>query len=135
MQIVSPNKKSAAPPTNTILWAGRVISGFSVTLFVATGLFPFINSSAIARGMSHFGYSEDVGKLLGILEILCTGLYVYPRTAVLGAIFLTGYLGAATCSHVRIGEPATVPLLVAAFVWLGIYLREPRLRAIAPVRK
>ena len=72
---------------------------------------------------------------LGILEVACTVIYLIPRTAVLGAILLTGYLGGATATHVRIGEPWFMPVLLGVVVWLGIYLRDPRLRALIPLRR
>jgi hypothetical protein len=118
-----------------MLWTGRVISALPAILFLFTGLYPFINPAAAAQGMAHLGYPEHLGKTIGALEIICAVLYIIPRTAVLGAILLTGYLGGATASHIRIGEPPIAPLVVAAFVWLGIYLREHRLHAITPWRK
>jgi hypothetical protein len=81
------------------------------------------------------GYPPSANLLIPILEAICAVLYMIPQTSVLGAVLLTGYLGGATASHIRIGEAPIVPLVVAAFVWLGIYLREPRLRAVLPLRK
>jgi len=72
---------------------------------------------------------------LGILELACTIIYAIPRTAVLGAILLTGYLGGAILTHLRIGDPFWNPIIPGVLVWLGLYLRDPRLRALAPLRK
>jgi hypothetical protein len=80
------------------------------------------------------GFPANTLTPIGILEVVCTLLYAFPRTAVLGAILLTGYLGGATVVHVRGGEPFIAPVLIGCIVWLGIYLREPRLHALTPWR-
>jgi len=125
----------AAPVSNKMLWTGRIISALPAILFLVTGVFPFINPAAAQAGMAHLGYPESRGALISLLEIGCAIIYIIPRTSVLGAVLLTGYLGGATASHIRIFEPPIMPLVVAVFVWLGIYLREPRLRAVLPLRK
>ena len=84
------------------------------------------------RESGHFQVSQANG--LGVLELACTALYVIPRTSVLGAILLTGYLGGATVTHLRIGEPFWGPPLVGVFLWGGLYLRDPRLRALIPFK-
>jgi uncharacterized protein YjeT (DUF2065 family) len=117
------------------LWTGIILSALPSILFIFTGIFPFINPAAAQQGTAHMGYQAHHSVLIAVLEIGCAIIYMIPRTSVLGAILLTGYLGGATASHIRIGEPPVAPLVVAAFVWLGIYLREPRLRALLPVRK
>jgi hypothetical protein len=82
------------------------------------------------------GYPEWVIVPLGIVELVCTILYLIPQTSVLGAILLTGYLGGATATHVRVSEAAFVgPVLFGVLLWLGLYVREPRLRALTPWRK
>jgi len=127
--------ETATPVSKKMLWTGRVISALPAILFIVGGLFAIINPASMAQGMEHLGYPAHLARTIGALEIICGVLYLIPRTAVLGAILLTGYLGGATASHVRIGEPPIMPLVVAAFVWLGIYLREHRLHAITPLRK
>jgi DoxX-like family len=123
------------PVSKKMLWAGVIISALPAILFFVTGVFPFINPAAAAEGTAHMGYPAHLGVVISILEIGCAIIYVIPRTSVLGAVLLTGYLGGATASHIRIGEPPVLPLVVAALVWLGIYLREPRLRSVLPLRK
>jgi len=125
----------SAPVSKKMLWAGIIISALPTILFFVTGVFPFINPAAAQAGTAHMGYPASAGIVISILEIGCAIIYAIPRTSVLGAILLTGYLGGATASHIRIGEPPVAPLVVAALIWLGIYLREPRLRAVLPVRK
>jgi hypothetical protein len=87
-----------------------------------------------AQGFAHYGYLG--GSLLRILcvELACAILYAIPRTSVLGAILLTGYLGGATATHMRVGEPFFIPLGVGIVVWLGLFLRDERIRALIPLR-
>ena len=77
----------------------------------------------------------NLALALGILELACTIVYVIPRTAVLGAILLTGYLGGAIATHVRIGEPFLPVILMGVLIWGGLFLRDPRLRALMPLRR
>jgi hypothetical protein len=87
------------------------------------------------EAMAKMGFAMEILPKLAALEIMCIIVYLIPVTAVLGAVLFTGYLGGAILTHMRIGEPVFVPLLIGGFVWLGIYLREPRLHAILPIRK
>ena len=88
----------------------------------------------VVQGFAHFGYPESLALSIGILELACTVVYVIPRTSVLGAILLTGYLGGATATHVRIGDPFFVPVGLGVLVWGGLFLRDDRLRALIPLR-
>ena len=82
-----------------------------------------------------FGFPDNTLVPMGVLELTCAILYAIPRTSVLGAVLLTGYFGGAIATHVRMGEAFPSPLILAIVVWVGIYLREPRLRALMPLRK
>jgi hypothetical protein len=82
-----------------------------------------------------FGYPASTIVTIGILELCCLVAFVIPRTAVLGATLLTGYLGGAIATHVRVGDPFVVPLVLGMLVWAGIYLRDARLRALIPLRR
>ena len=126
---------SAAPVSKGALWTGRVLSALAVLVFVGGGIFTLLNAAKMAPQMAHYGYAESLVKVVAWLEIVCGIVYMIPRTAVFGAVLLTGYLGGATATHIRAGEPPIAPLVVAAVLWLGIYLREPRLRTITPLRK
>jgi hypothetical protein len=84
---------------------------------------------------SHLGYPAGVLGALAFLEVACTVLYVVPRTAVLGAILLTGYLGGAVATHVRVGDPFAIPLVLGALLWAGLFLRDERVRDLLPLRK
>ena len=79
------------------------------------------------------GWPIQLAVALGILEISCTAIYLLPRTSVLGAILLTGYLGGAVATHLRIGDPYFGPVLLGVMVWGGLYFRNPRVRALIPL--
>jgi hypothetical protein len=89
----------------------------------------------ITEGTRKYGYPEHSAIPIVITEILCTLLYAIPRTATLGAILLTAYLGGAVATHVRADEPFFFPIIFGVLVWLGLLLREPRLRTLLPLRK
>jgi hypothetical protein len=86
-------------------------------------------------GFAQMGFPQGVALKIGAVELACTILYLVPQTAVLGAILLTGYLGGATVTHVRVGEPWFAPVIVGVVLWLGLFLRDPRLRALVPFRR
>ena len=93
-----------------------------------------IHPPQLDEGFTHLGLSVKLALALGILELGCTLLYAIPRTAVLGAILLTGYLGGAMITHIRVGESFVVQFLFGVILWGGLYLRDPRIRALIPLR-
>ncbi len=124
-----------APVSKTRLWAGRIISALPVLLMVFGGVFGVLKPAVAVPGFLHFGYPERLFLPICILEIACAVVYAIPRTSVLGAILLTGYLGGATATHVRIGDPLFfVPVILGVMVWGGLFLRDDRLRALIPLR-
>ena len=104
-------------------------------MMLAGAVFAFAKPAAVREGMAKHGYPEQVAIPIVVAEICCVLLYVIPQTAVLGAILLTAYLGGATATHVRVQEPFFIPIIVAVVVWLGLYLRDPRLRDLVPLRR
>ena len=115
-------------------WAGRILSGIAV-LFLAMDLtFKFSTSREIIEGTTQLGWAPHHLPIIGVIEIACLLLYVIPRTAPLGAILWTGYLGGAIATHLRIDNPlfthVLFPTYVAAFIWGGLYLRDARVRAL-----
>ena len=124
-----------APASKIMLWTGRVISTLLVSLLLFSGAMKLTKSADVLAEFDRLGYSDSVILGIGILEIACALVYAVPRTSVLGAILLTGYLGGATASHVRIGDQFFGPVLLGVLVWLGLYLRDPRLRALIPLRR
>jgi hypothetical protein len=125
----------AAPASKKMLWAGRVVSALPVLLMLVGGVMSLLSPAAVAEGTAKLGYPAHLTQAIVLLEIACAALYVLPRTAVLGAILLTAYLGGATASHVRVGDPFVVPVIVGILVWGGLWLREPRVRALIPLRE
>jgi hypothetical protein len=87
------------------------------------------------QGMAQMGYPEHLGRPIAILALTCVALYVIPKTAVLGAIMMTAYFGAATATHLRVEDPFFIPVVMGILAWLGLYLREPRLQELVPLRK
>jgi len=125
----------SAPTSKAMLWVSYIISALPVLLLLFSGVLKLMKPAAIVQSFAHFGYPESVIFGIGILEIACTIIYLIPRTSILGAILLTGYLGGATATNVRIGDPQFfMPILVGVFVWGGLFFREPRLRALIPFR-
>jgi len=114
------------------LWAGRVLSALPVLLLVFSAAMKFVKPAAVVEGVTRLGYPESLILGIGILELACTVVYLIPRTSILGAILLTGYLGGATATHVRVGDPFIAPVLLGVLVWGGLYLRDDRLRALVP---
>jgi hypothetical protein len=90
--------------------------------------------SFVAMWTDHLGYREDALSAIGVLELACTAVYALPRTAALGAILLTAYLGGAVATHVRVQDPFVVPMVLGVLVWAGLWLRDESLRRIAPLR-
>jgi hypothetical protein len=124
----------AAPISNKLIWTGRIISALLILLLLASGGGKVFFQAKVAPDFTRLGYPESVILGIGIAEIACAILYAIPSTAVLGAILVTGYLGGATATHVRVGEPFIMPILIGVLVWLGLFLREDRLRALLPFR-
>ena len=118
-----------------MLWIGRIISALIVAFLLFGGAMNLTKSPQVAEGMKHFEYPEGLSLALGITMIACAIIYAIPQTAVLGAILLTGYLGGATATHVRIGEAFFMPVVFGILVWLRLFLRDARLRALLPLRR
>ena len=117
------------------LWVGRIISALAVLLLLVSGAMKLMKPAPVVEGFAHFGYPERLIFGIGILELACTIVYAIPRTSVLGAILVTGYLGGATATNVRIGDPLFfVPAILGVLVWGGLFLRDDRLRALLPLR-
>ena len=118
-----------------VVWVGRVITGIVSLLFLFSAGMKFVGGAEVKEGMAHLGLPESMTIPLGILEAACTVIYLIPATSVLGAILLAGYIGGAICTHWRVGDPFLPQVAIGLVIWLGIYLREPRLKALIPLRK
>lgn len=122
------------PPGGAAVWTGRVISGLASALFLMSAVMKLKGGPEVMQGMSHLGLPTSMIRPLAILEITCVVIYLIPATSVLGAILLAGYVGGAICTHWRVGDPFFVQIALGLFVWLGVYLRESRLKALIPLR-
>lgn len=120
------------------LWTGRILSALPILFLLMDAIGKFVKPEPVVTGTIALGYNENVILPLGIVLLVCTVLYAVPQTSILGAILLTGYLGGAVATHVRIGNPLFTHLLFPVYlgilVWLGLYLRDPRVRALVPFR-
>lgn len=127
-----------APVSNTSLWAGRIMSGLIILFMLFDSGIKLVPLDVVLQTSSELGLPASVGfaRGLGILGLVCTILYALPQTSVLGAILLTGYMGGAIATQVRVGNPLFSHLLFGVYLglilWGGLYLRDPRLRAILP---
>ena len=131
-QTVSISKKA--------LWAGRILSGLPILFLLVDAVFKLIRPTpaAVVEAMNKLGYPPTLTATIGVLLLVCVVVYMIPRTAVLGAILLTGYLGGAVATHTRVGDPlfshVLFPVYMGLFVWGGLYFRDERLRALIPLR-
>ena len=128
-----------SPVSKGALWAGRIISALPALFLLADGIMKLVKPAPVVEATVHLGYSESVIVPLGIVLCICTVIYLVPMTSVLGAILLTGYLGGAMASHVRIGSPLFTHTLFGLYlglmVWGGLWLRDKDLRSLLPFRR
>ena len=123
--------------SSKMLWVGRITSALPALFLLVDGAMKLVVPEPVLKATVELGYSETVIVPLGTVLLACTILYLIPRTAVLGAILLTGYLGGAVATHVRVGQgPFEIlfPVLMGVLLWGGLALREDRLRALIPLR-
>ena len=120
--------------STTQRWAGRILSGIAVLFLLMDGVMKVVREPHAVAGTLELGYPDSAVVLLGVLVLVGTGLYLVPRTSVLGAIYLTGFLGGAVATHVRVGNPlfshTLFPTYLAAMLWGGLMLRDARTRAL-----
>jgi len=127
-----------APTSKKMLWTGRVISALPVLFLLMDGVMKLFKPRVVVEATIQLGYPESVIVGLGIVLITCTVFYIIPTTSILGAILLTGYLGGAVATHVRVGEglfPVLFPVIVGVLVWGGLWLRDERVRTLIPLRR
>lgn len=124
------------PTSNKMLWAGRIVSGIMTALLIISGVMKFTMPPEAEKDLDHIGWKMGVIAGIAAIEIASAVLYAIPQTSMLGAILLTGYLGGACATHVRIGEYwlSLVPVALGVLVWVGLFLRDARVRALIPLR-
>lgn len=128
----------ASFPSKSELRGGWIVSGLAVLFLIVDAGFKVLALPAAVKGTADLGYPESAVFTIGFIEVVCLIVYLIPRTSLLGAILWTGYLGGAVATHVRVESPLLThtlfPTYVAALLWVGLWLRDPRLRALLPIR-
>jgi hypothetical protein len=127
-----------APGSTAMLWTGRILSAIPALFLLVDGVMKLLKPEVVVEATVRLGYPESVIFGLGVVLLACTVLYLIPQTSVLGAILLTGYLGGAVATHVRVGDelfPIVFPVIVGALLWGGLVLCDARLQALLPLRR
>ena len=122
-------------PSGKVVWIGRVISILVALVFLMSAAMKLKGGPELTQGMAHLGLPERMVVPLAILEISCAVIYLIPATSVVGAILLTGFIGGALCTHWRVGDPFFIHIALGILIWLGLYVRESRLKALIPIRR
>jgi len=120
-------------PVRKVSWSGRALTGVAVAFMIFDGVVHIVRPAPVADSFAQLGFPIRLAVGIGILELVCTALYAVPRTAFIGALLLTGYLGGAIATQLRAGSawfPTVFPLIIAALVWGGLALRDARVRAL-----
>jgi DoxX-like family len=133
-----PADASTAPVSKAALWTGRIISGLAALFLFWGSVSDLAKPAYVVEGMVKYGYPESSLTGIGVALMASVILYVIPRTSVLGAILLTGYLGGAVSTHVRASDPfgrMLIPVVFSVLIWGALYLRDERLRALVPLRR
>ena len=126
-----------APASKGMVWAGRVISTLPALFLLVDGVMKLMKPAVVVEATVQLGFAKGVITGLGIVLLTCTILYLIPRTSVLGAILVTGYLGGAVATHVRVEDglfPTFFPIILSVLLWAGLVLRDAQLRAFLPLR-
>jgi hypothetical protein len=125
-----------SPSSKVMIWIGWILGVLPSLLLFFSAAMKLGNGADVAEMFNHLGFPPHLALTLGIVEIGCTVIYLIPRTSVLGAILLTGYLGGAIATHARILEIQFLgPLVLGLMIWGGLFLRDSRLREVIPIRK
>ena len=128
----------ATPISTRRLWTGRILSWLGALFMAFDGTIHVLKIAPVVEAFGKLGYPLGVSATLGIIELICVALYLLPRTSVLGAVLLTGYLGGAIATQVRVGAPlfstTLFPVYVALLLWGGLYLRDERVSSLIPLR-
>jgi hypothetical protein len=126
------------PTSKTALWTGRILSSLAILFLLFDSTIKLLRLPMVAESTAQLGYPASLAFTIGLIELICLIVYMIPSTSILGAVLLTGYLGGAIATHVRIGSPLFThilfPIYIAALIWGGLYLRDVRVRTLVPLR-
>jgi hypothetical protein len=126
------------PTSKTALWTGRILSSLAILFLLFDSTIKLLRLPMVAESTAQLGYPASLAFTIGLIELICLIVYMIPPTSILGAVLLTGYLGGAIATHVRIGSPLFThilfPIYIAALIWGGLYLRDVRVRTLVPLR-
>ena len=126
----------ALPSPRAALWAGWIISALAILFLIFDGVSKVLKLAPAVEATVQLGYHESLVIGIGVIELVCLAIYIIPRTSILGAILLTGYLGGAIATNLRAGTPlfnVVFPIIIGALIWGAIYLRDAQLRALVPL--
>lgn len=125
-----------APQHKALTWTGRVMTGLIGLMLLFSASMKLMNLPDFSKEwVDRLGYSADLALPIAMAEICCAVLYLIPQTTILGAVLLTGYLGGAIATHVRIHDNFIGPAIGGILVWLAVYIRDPRVRTVLPLRQ
>ena len=127
-----------ASESKRMLWTGRVLSWLMALFFVLDGVGHLMKPAPVVEAFARLGYPLSASVGIGLLALICTAIYVTPRTSVLGAVLLTGYMGGAVSTHVRAGSSlfeTIFPVIFGVLIWMGIFMRDAQLRQLIPLRR
>lgn len=126
------------PVSKKASWAGRILTILIVLFMVMDGVMKVMKPPAVVKGFTESGWPIEFAVPLGTIALVCTALYAIPRTSILGAVLLTAWLGGATATNMRMGDPwfeVLMPVIFGVLVWVALYLREHRLRSLIPLKR
>lgn len=125
---------NSPPSPKWMHWVGWLLAVLPALMLLMSAVMKFVKPPDMMENMAKFGWDEKPMLILGIIEMTATILFLIPQTAVLGAVLLTGYLGGAIATHVRVGDPFIIPAIMGVVVWAALWLRDSRIRALLPLR-
>lgn len=132
-------RSASAPTSKTAIRAGRILSGLAVAFLLFDSVIKLLVIPPVVQSFGQMGYPVSLAVAIGTIELVCLAVYVIPPSSILGAVLLTGYLGGAIATHVRIGSPLFThilfPVYIAVLIWGGLLLRDTRVRALVPLRE
>lgn len=130
---------TTAAASSATVWTARVMRGLAVLFLAFDTVIKLVQAAPAVQGTTELGYAASLVLPIGLIELVCLVLYLLPPTSIFGAVLFTGYLGGAIATHVRLGNPlfshVLFPVYIALLLWGGLYLQEPRLRALFPFKR